>query len=91
MRPYTRYYCYSVTEPITIELSDAGGVVTVPAGGFVCDVSTDDNRDSGYAGSDYAGWRTWARDRAMFDRLVGRSRRGVLHDVTVELDGVVLR
>lgn len=89
-RPYTRYDCYSVTaKPVTIDVD--GEPVVVPIGGFICQVVTDDNRDSGYPNSEYAGWSTWARDRAIFDRLIGRSRRGVLHDVTVTLDGEVLR
>jgi hypothetical protein len=85
-RPFTRYECSSVESGLTIVVD--GEEVYVPAGGFICDVSTDDNRDSGYPGSEYASWQTWARNRSSFDRLVGKSRIGILHDVTVELDGV---
>lgn len=88
-RPYTKYHCESVDSEITVDV--AGGTIVIPAGGFICHVETDDNRDSGYPGTEYASWTTWARDRAAFDYLIGKSRRGVLHDVTVTLDGVELR
>lgn len=85
-RPFTRYECWTVEkEPRRLDVD--GVTVVVPVGGFVCDVDTDDNGDTGYANSEYARWTTWARDRATFDRLIGKSRHGVGHDVTVLLDG----
>jgi hypothetical protein len=84
-RPYTRYDCETWPDGGTLTVD--GEEIPVPRGGIVCGVSTDDNRDSGYAGCEYADWSTWARNRAAFDRIVGVSRRGMLHDVTVTLDG----
>lgn len=88
-RPRTVYRCTSYLEPARIMRSgeeELGCIEVVAAGGIVCEVWTNDNRDSGYVGEE-ASWTTVCRDRAMFDRIVGRSRYGIGHDVEVWLDG----
>lgn len=83
-RPRTTYDCTTMPEPFIWNGERH------PAGAILCSAWTNDNRDSGYIGEE-ASWWTVCRDRAMFDRIVGKSRRGILHDVTVHLDGEVLR
>lgn len=86
-RPRTTYHCTTFREAAHVpRRDDPTEIERVPAGGIVCEVWTNDNRDTGYVGEE-AAWTTICADRAMFDRIVGRSRRGIGHDVTVELDG----
>lgn len=86
-RPRTEYACTTLVEEISVDDEfEPCGQRVLPAGSTLCEVWTNDNADSGYIGEE-AHWQTWATDRAAFDRLVGKSRRGILHDVTVELDG----
>jgi hypothetical protein len=84
-RPRVTYDCETVAAEQAIHTGD-GELLMIPPAGIVCRAWTDDNGDSGYVG-EHATWIAWAPDRAAFDRIVGVSRRGVLHDVTVILDG----
>lgn len=83
-RAKQNYGCTTIGEPIEFEYEDER--VSLPAGAILCEVWTNDNLDRGYPSED-AAWKTWARDRAAFDRIVGKSRRGIGCDVTVILDG----
>jgi hypothetical protein len=61
---------------------------TMPDGGIVGWCSTNDNDDDGVAGDDES-WEVGPfNDRAMMDRVVGKSRIGISGiKVTVTLDG----
>lgn len=64
---------------------------TMDDGSIVVDASTNDNRDRGYDSED-AFWQLRFDNRAAFDRQIGRSRTGISGiQVTVMLDGEVLR
>lgn len=82
--PFIRYDCDTVGHPVEVEIGDV--TAKIPAGGFICDVFTNDNRERG-TGADDASWKTWAKDRPGFDRIVGKSRQGVGMRCDVYLDG----
>lgn len=82
--PFIRYDCETVENATAIEVD--GERVEVPAGGIVCEVYTNDNDDDGSMRHE-ARWTTWAKDRAAFDRIVGKSRQGVISRCDVTLDG----
>ena len=84
--PFIRYDCRTLDVPERFVDDEAGIDVELAPGAIVCDVYTNDNHERG-TGDDPESWRTFAKDRAAFDRIVGRSRQGVGMRCDVELDG----
>jgi hypothetical protein len=64
---------------------------TLEDGRIRVSAQTNDNNDDGYDDGESTEWGLTLRDRAAFDRQIGRSRVGISGiRVTVELDGARL-